>query len=99
MVLQAVVAHDQLRSGVALPQGARGIAPERCIALPDHYDFDGWMRPSGGPYSLVCTEKDAVKLWRIAPDALAIELVFAPEEAFFAALDAKLSSLDGHQAA
>jgi tetraacyldisaccharide 4'-kinase len=92
-------------AGIARPQAffdmlrARGIAPERCIALPDHYDFDGWMRPSGGPYSLVCTEKDAVKLWRIAPDALAIELVFAPEEAFFAALDAKLSSLDGHQAA
>ena len=78
---------------------ARGIMPERCIALPDHYDFDSWQRPSDGRYSLVCTEKDAVKLWRIAPDALAVPLVFTPEPAFFAALDAKLSSADGHQAA
>ncbi|MGJ7496143.1 tetraacyldisaccharide 4'-kinase [Variovorax sp. RT4R15] len=78
---------------------AQGVTPERCIALPDHYDFDSWQRPSDGPYSLVCTEKDAVKLWRIAPDALAVPLVFTPEPAFFAALDAKLSSVDGHQAA
>jgi len=78
---------------------ARGVSPERCIALPDHYDFDSWQRPSGAGYRLVCTEKDAVKLWRIAPDALAVPLVFTPEPAFFAALDAKLSSADGHQAA
>ena len=78
---------------------ARGVTPERCIALPDHYDFDSWQRPSGSGHSLVCTEKDAVKLWRIAPDALAVPLVFTPEPAFFAALDAKLSSVDGHQAA
>ncbi|MDM0040964.1 tetraacyldisaccharide 4'-kinase [Variovorax sp. J22G21] len=78
---------------------ARGVTPERCIALPDHYDFDSWKRPPDGRYSLVCTEKDAVKLWRIAPDALAVPLVFTPEPAFFAALDAKLSSVDGHQAA
>ena len=78
---------------------ARGIAPERSIALPDHYDFDSWTRPPGGPYSLVCTEKDAVKLWRLAPDAWAVALILTPEDAFFSALDAKLSSLDGHQAA
>ena len=78
---------------------ARGVSPERCIALPDHYDFDSWQRPSGAGYRLVCTEKDAVKLWRIAPDALAVPLVFTPEPAFFAALDAKLSSADGHHAA
>lgn len=78
---------------------ARGIAPVRCIALPDHYDFENWVRPPDGRYSLVCTEKDAVKLWRVAPDALAVPLAFSPEPAFFDALDAKLSSSDGHQAA
>ncbi len=78
---------------------ARGIAPERSIALPDHYDFDRWARPQDGRCSLVCTEKDAVKLWRVAPDALAIPLLFTPEPDFFSALDAKLSSLDGYQAA
>ena len=95
-------------AGIAKPESffamlrARGIAPTDCIALPDHYDFDSWKRPSHGPYSLVCTEKDAVKLWQVAPDALAVPLVFTPEPAFLAALDAKLaklSSTDGHQAA
>lgn len=77
----------------------KALRPQRCMSLPDHYDFADWARPDGGDYALVCTEKDAVKLWRRAPDALAVPLVFEPEPAFFEALDAKLSSLDGHQAA
>jgi tetraacyldisaccharide 4'-kinase len=71
----------------------------RCIALPDHHDFQDWTQPTGEGFTLVCTEKDAVKLWRVAPEALAVPLVFEPAPAFFAALDAKLSSLDGYQAA
>ncbi|RZL86373.1 MAG: tetraacyldisaccharide 4'-kinase [Variovorax sp.] len=76
----------------------RGLEPEQCIALPDHDDFSGWTPPRGN-YTLICTEKDAVKLWRKLPDALAVPLVFEPEAAFFATLDAKLSFIDGHQAA
>lgn len=77
----------------------RGLTLAETIALPDHHDFGAWQRPAdaGGP--LVCTEKDAVKLWRKAPDALAVPLLFAPVPEFFNALDAKLSSLDGYQAA
>ncbi|MBS0426890.1 MAG: tetraacyldisaccharide 4'-kinase [Proteobacteria bacterium] len=92
-------------AGIAHPQRffdmlrARGVAPAQCIALPDHYDFDSWSRPPGGPFSLICTEKDAAKLWQVAPDALAVPLSFTPETAFFEALDARLSSVDGHQAA
>ena len=78
---------------------ARGFVLAQTIALPDHFDFAGWQRPAVPGYPLVCTEKDAVKLWRQAPDALAVPLRFAPEPGFFAALDAKLSSLDGSQAA
>jgi len=78
---------------------ARGLTLTNTIALPDHFDFGGWQRPSDLEYPLLCTEKDAVKLWRHAPDALAVPLHFAPEPRFFAALDAKLSSLDGSQAA
>ena len=84
-------------AGIAQPQRffdmlrTRGVVPAQCVALPDHYDFDSWSRPPGGPYSLICTEKDAAKLWQVAPDALAVPLVFAPEPAFFAALDARLS--------
>ncbi len=74
----------------------RGLSLQYAIALPDHHDFEGWTAPPG---QLLCTEKDAVKLWRTAPDALAVPLVFTPEPGFFEALDAKLSSRDGHQAA
>ncbi|MGJ7508775.1 tetraacyldisaccharide 4'-kinase [Variovorax sp. GT1P44] len=77
----------------------RSLELVRCIALPDHDDFDGWTSPTDASHTLLCTEKDAAKLWRKAPDALAVPLVFEPAEAFFTALDAKLSSLDGHQAA
>jgi tetraacyldisaccharide 4'-kinase len=86
----------------------RALQVQRCIALPDHHDFDNWTRPADAGYALICTEKDALKLWRKAPKALAVPLMFEPEPAFFAALDAKLSSfaaldaklssLDGHQA-
>ena len=96
-------------AGIARPQAffdmlrERGITPRQVIALPDHYDFDSWERPPGGRWRLVCTEKDAVKLWPLAPDALAVPLSFTPETAFFEALDrlldAKLSSRDGHQTA
>lgn len=91
-------------AAIAQPQNffdmlrARGVHPVRCIALPDHHDFAGtppW--PEGA--TLLCTEKDAAKLWRVAPRALAVPLLFTPEPAFFAALDARLSFADGHQAA
>lgn len=77
---------------------ARGLVLAETIALPDHHDFAHWHRPAAGQ-TLVCTEKDAVKLWRKAPEALAVPLEFTPSAEFFAALDAKLSSLDGYQAA
>lgn len=92
-------------AAIAKPEGffdmlrARGVRPAQCIALPDHDDFSRWNPPGGSGQLLLCTEKDAVKLWRKAPAALAVPLVFEPEPGFFAALDAKLSSSDGHQAA
>jgi len=92
-------------AGIAKPEAffkmlrARGLAPVPCIALPDHDDFRDWTPPDDGDQVLLCTEKDAIKLWRKAPAALAVPLVFEPEPAFFTALDAKLSSSDGHQAA
>jgi len=79
----------------------RGLTLVETLALPDHHDFAHWTRPAsaGAGVVLVCTEKDAVKLWRHAPEAWAVPLLFDPEPAFFAALDAKLSSTHGHQAA
>ena len=78
---------------------ARGLMLAETIALPDHFDFGSWQRPAATERTIVCTEKDAVKVWRKAPDALAVPLHFAPSPEFFTALDAKLSSLDGYQAA
>lgn len=79
---------------------ARGLTLAQTLALPDHHDFEGWQAPAdAGDAPLICTEKDAVKLWRHAPGALAVPLQFMPEPGFFHALDAKLSSGDGYQAA
>ena len=72
---------------------AQGLTPGTEEALPDHYDFCSWQRPSDKHYSLICTEKDAIKLWPMHPDALAVPLQLAIAPAFFAALDARLASL------
>ncbi|MFZ3118761.1 MAG: tetraacyldisaccharide 4'-kinase, partial [Variovorax sp.] len=91
-------------AGIARPESFfqmlrdKGLTPTRCIALPDHHGFDDWAPVAAGDGTVLCTEKDALKLWRRQPDALAVPLRFEPVPAFLAALDAKLSSLDGHQA-
>lgn len=73
-----------------------GVGIERAIALPDHHDFSA---PPDTRGVIVCTEKDAVKLWRTRPDAWAVALQVRLDPAFWTALDAKLSSLDGLQTA
>jgi len=101
--LLALAAIAQPQAFFAMLQAA-GLPLAHTLALPDHYDFDSWLRPSDKDYTLICTEKDAVKLWRQHPDALAVPLDFTPEPGFFAALDrlledarrAPLSSPHGH---
>ena len=67
------------------------------LALPDHYDFNYEFNSDVGNkyagYTAICTMKDAVKLWKINPEALAVPLDFAPETAFFAAFDAMLKPM------
>ena len=70
-----------------------GLPLARTIALPDHYDFAHWQLPTDADYILLCTEKDAVKLWHRFPKALAVSLELEPEPAFFAALDLRLANL------
>lgn len=72
---------------------AQGLTLARTIALPDHHDFNDWLPHEYADHTLICTEKDAVKLWHRQPDALAIPLVFTPEPAFLSKLDALLSVL------
>lgn len=83
---------------------AQGLTLAQTLALPDHHDFEGWQAPADRDYTLLCTEKDAVKLWATHPEALAVPLTFTPEPAFLTALDrllaevlgARLSSAHGH---
>ena len=71
---------------------AQGLPLVRTIALPDHYDFDSWLCNEYEVYTVICTEKDAVKLWPRQPGALAVPLLFTPEPAFLATLDALLTA-------
>jgi tetraacyldisaccharide 4'-kinase len=85
-------------AGIAQPQAffdmlsALGIPLAGTLALPDHYNFDSRLRISHGGYRLICTEKDAQKLWRVAPDSVAVPLVQTAEPAFWHALDAALDA-------
>lgn len=72
---------------------AEGLVLQHAEALPDHYDFNSWQRLSDKRLTVVCTEKDAVKLWAHHPDALAVPLVVQIEPRFFDALDGSLSAL------
>ncbi len=104
-------------AGLARPQAffdmlrARGLTLADTHTLPDHHDFADWQPTTTGR-PLVCTEKDAVKLWSHQPEAWAVPLQMRPESAFWQALDARLrrqgltlpqstplSSADGQQTA
>ena len=70
---------------------AQGLTLARTLALPDHDDFNGWVGSNSEGHTLLCTEKDAVKLWRQQPDALAVPLVLTLPRDFLTQLDAKLA--------
>lgn len=100
-------------AGVAQPQAffsalrAEGLVLEKTLALPDHFDFAHIDPTLLQGYAVLCTDKDAVKLWKQFPAARAVALVQTLEPAFLAALDnmldavlaTKLSSSHGHQTA
>ncbi len=85
-------------AAIARPQAffamlrAQGLALTKTIAFPDHYDFDSWPSMEYGAYDVICTEKDAVKLWDKQPGALAVPLQIAPEPAFLLHFDTLLWS-------
>jgi tetraacyldisaccharide 4'-kinase len=98
-------------AGIARPESffsmlrANQVPLAKTLALPDHYDFDSFLRNIYEGYSIICTEKDAAKLWSTTPEAWAVPLVFAPQPAFLDAVTArvtflmstKLSSTHGHK--
>jgi tetraacyldisaccharide 4'-kinase len=105
-------------AGTAQPQAffdmlrARGLALARTDALPDHAglpDYARWHATlkhdfATDPVTVLCTEKDAAKLWAFCPEALAVPLVFDLPQAFLdefdrllhAAFTAHLSSAYTH---
>ena len=62
-------------------------------ALPDHYDFESFSRLLDADKPLICTEKDAIKLWQTHPQAWAVPLQLQLPQAFWDLLDAKLRPL------
>lgn len=80
----------------------RGLALSRCMALPDHASPDAYQSVLDSPSStVVCTEKDAVKLFAQAlalpadrrPSLWAVPLELRLDPAFLAALDQRLEGL------
>jgi tetraacyldisaccharide 4'-kinase len=80
-----------------------GLDLASCTGLPDHYGFEGAAQLAPAGAVLLCTEKDAVKLWRTRPDAWAVPLRVDTAPAFWnefdRLLDARLSSPHGPQTA
>lgn len=79
-------------AGLARPEAffamlrTAGLTLQNTTSLPDHFDFAQWptsvlSRP------LLCTEKDAAKLWVHQPQALAVPMLLTPEPDFWLALD------------
>ena len=90
-------------AGIANPDAffgmlvARGLQVTQTVALPDHFDFSDYTWPVPADAAVLCTEKDAVKLFKLPQfkgvNLLAVRLEFSPEPAFLAALDALLAPL------
>ena len=83
--------------GIAKPQAFVDMLTQQQIriacmsTLPDHDDFSGWQ-PQAAHLPLLCTEKDAVKLWSQHPQALAVPLIFQPETGFWTHFDKLMKS-------
>lgn len=80
-------------AGIARPEAffamlrGRGLQLQQAIALPDHHDFDSAPVQLEDGLPVLCTEKDAVKLWRRHPGAWAVPLVLDIAPAFWENLD------------
>lgn len=80
-----------------------GLDLASCTGLPDHHGFNDAAQLAPAGAVLLCTEKDAVKLWRARADAWAVPLRLEIAPAFWRdldrLLDARLSSPHGPQTA
>jgi tetraacyldisaccharide 4'-kinase len=76
---------------------ARGLNVTQTIDLPDHFDFLDYALPVPPGATVLCTEKDAVKLFKLSAvkafTLLAVPLEFSPEPAFLKTVDDILAPL------
>ena len=90
-------------AGIAHPEAffnmltSCGLQLQHTISLPDHFDFSGFSWPVSANEVVLCTQKDAIKLFE-SPQfkgcrLLAVPLEFMPEPDFLAALDALMAPL------
>jgi tetraacyldisaccharide 4'-kinase len=88
-------------AGIAQPEAffamlrAAGLTLSDTISLPDHYDFRGFSLSAGNDSTVLCTSKDAAKLFA-QPSMAGVELLEIPleislEPAFLMALDKLLA--------
>jgi tetraacyldisaccharide 4'-kinase len=89
-------------AGIAHPEAffqmlrAKDIRIAKAVAYPDHYSFENLKEfelPPGEGSRLICTEKDAVKLWKVRPNAWAVPLELTPEPAFWQTFDECMSEI------
>lgn len=79
-------------AGLARPEAffsmlrERGLILAQTRALPDHHGFADW-KPLNTGHPLLCTEKDAVKLWSLEPEAWAVPLELQAHADFWQAID------------
>jgi len=98
-------------AGLARPQAffdmlrQQGLQLADTHALADHDRFEHWRATDNGR-PLLCTEKDAAKLWPHQPGAWAVALQLQVQDSFWQAVDGWLlaqglpvSSAHGHQTA
>jgi tetraacyldisaccharide 4'-kinase len=94
LIALAAIAHPDAFFSMLV---ARGLVLGQTISLPDHYDFSGYQLDVHNPCTVLCTEKDAVKLFGLPAMAsirlLAVPLRFSPEPAFLDAVDALIAPL------
>lgn len=81
-------------AGIAKPEQffaalqSQGLHLRQCMALPDHDDMQNLQLNANAGEDVLCTEKDAVKLWPRYPHVWAVPLVIDLPRALTDAIDA-----------
>jgi tetraacyldisaccharide 4'-kinase len=86
-------------AGIAQPENffsmleQMGLNLQEKIGLADHHDFGHFDNNVDGQFQILCTDKDADKLWSRDSDAIAVTLIQEADRDFYEALDTKISKL------